>query len=107
MSTYSLPSTSQTWEPWPWLIQTACGWAICQLEVAPPASDSDASAIMAVLRGWRRTNFSDSDSMRESTTVPVACSVSTAAVAATGVLTGCLSVRWGRHGAHHLTECSV
>ena len=61
MSTYSLPSTSQTWEPWPWLIQTAWGWAICQLEVAPPARDLAASAIMAVLRGCRRTNASDSD----------------------------------------------
>ena len=67
MSTYSLPSTSQTWEPWPWLIHTAWGCAICQLEVAPPASDFAASAIMAVLRGCRRTNASDSDAMRAST----------------------------------------
>ncbi len=37
-SLYSVPSTSKTWEPEPWLIQTACGSAICQFEVAPPAS---------------------------------------------------------------------
>ena len=67
MSTYSLPSTSQTWEPSPWLIQTAWGSAICQFDVAPPASERAAAAIMAVLRGWRRTNASDSSSMRAST----------------------------------------
>ena len=44
----------------PWLIQTAWGWAICQFDVAPPASDCARRAIMAVLRGWRRTNASDS-----------------------------------------------
>src|SRR5688572_4157672 len=107
MSTYSLPSTSQTWEPWPWLIHTACGSAICQLEVAPPASDLAASAIMAVLRGWRRTNFSDSDSMRASTVVTATCWVSTAAVAVTGVVTGVPFRQEGGHGAHGLTECSV
>ena len=78
-----------TWEPSPWLIQTACGCAICQLDVAPPASDRAASAIIAVLRGWRRTNFSDSDKMRASTSVTSMLSMgSTAAVAVTGVVTG-------------------
>ena len=67
MSTYSLPSTSQTWEPSPWLIHTAWGWAICQLDVAPPASTERASAISSVLRGWRWTKIWDSDSMRAST----------------------------------------
>ncbi len=107
MSTYSLPSTSQTWEPWPWLIQTACGCAICQLEVAPPASDLAASAIIAVLRGWRRTNFSDSDTMRASTLVTATCRVSTAAVAVTGVVTGVPFAQRGGLGARRLTERSV
>jgi hypothetical protein len=35
--------------------------------VAPPARDLAASAFMAVLRGCRRTNASDSDVMRAST----------------------------------------
>src|SRR3954452_561469 len=37
-SEYSLPSTSYSFEPSPWLSQTACGSATCQLEGAPPAS---------------------------------------------------------------------
>ncbi len=43
MSTYSLPSTSYTFDPLPWLIQTACGSAICQFDVAPPARCSRAT----------------------------------------------------------------
>ena len=38
-------------EPLPWLIQTACGSAICQLDVAPPARCSPATAMSSVLRG--------------------------------------------------------
>src|SRR3954451_11323762 len=53
MSTYSLPSTSYTLEPAPWLSQTACGAAICQLEVAPPASTSRLRWTSSPLRGWR------------------------------------------------------
>src|SRR3954454_16345866 len=53
MSTYSLPSTSYTFEPAPWLSQTACGAAICQLEVAPPASTSRPRCTSSRLRGWR------------------------------------------------------
>src|ERR1700754_2079175 len=77
MSTYSLPSTSQTWEPRPWLIHTACGCAICQFEVAPPASEAPASAVSAVLRGCRRTNASDSDSRSASTVWSTATEVDT------------------------------
>jgi hypothetical protein len=44
MSTYSVPSTSRTREPWPRSIQTAAGGASCQLEATPPASTSAHSA---------------------------------------------------------------
>src|SRR3954449_2971528 len=53
MSTYSFPSTSYTFEPAPWLSHTACGAAICQLEVAPPASTSRPRCTSSRLRGWR------------------------------------------------------
>src|SRR3954452_13834526 len=49
-SEYSLPSTSYSFEPSPWLSQTACGSATCQLEVAPPASRRARSDIDLLLR---------------------------------------------------------
>src|SRR3954468_9271881 len=52
MSTYSLPSTSYTFEPSPWLSHTACGAAICQLDVTPPASTSRPRRTSSRLRGW-------------------------------------------------------
>ena len=51
-----MPSASQTRLPWPWLIQTAWGREICQLEVTPPASDPAARSSRARERGWRSMN---------------------------------------------------
>ena len=54
----------------PWLSQTDCGEAICQFDVAPPASDSRARATSAAEVGWRRRNTASwpamSSSSRES-----------------------------------------
>ena len=48
-----MPSASQTRLPAPWLIQTAWGREICQLEVTPPARDLDARSSRSRERGWR------------------------------------------------------
>ncbi len=53
MSTYSVPSTSYTFEPRPWLIHTAWGREICQLEVTPPARLARARASSWPEVGWR------------------------------------------------------
>ena len=50
----------------PWLIHTACGCAICQFDVAPPARCRRASSINSVLRGWRRRKTRSSSAMRSS-----------------------------------------
>ncbi len=76
-SEYSLPSTSYSFEPAPWLIQTACGSATCQLEVAPPASVCARSDISR-LRGWRSRKRSVSSSIRVSIRVDSSGAISVA-----------------------------
>src|SRR5829696_3866026 len=69
-STYSLPSASQTREPRPWLIQTAWGREICQLEVTPPASDPAARSSRSREPGWRSRNRCSWTAISSSRRVP-------------------------------------
>ncbi len=67
-SAYSFPSTSNIRGPSPWLIHTACGSAICQFEVAPPASVRAARSKWARLAGCLARKTSDSRAMMASRT---------------------------------------
>ena len=64
-----MPSTSQTFEPSPWLTQTGRGREIIQLDVAPPASTCFACAVRAADAGWRARNTRSSCSMRSSSDI--------------------------------------
>ena len=67
-SMYSLPSTSYTLEPLPWLSQTGCGSVICQLDVTPPASTPRARAASSADLGWRRAKMASCSAMSRSMT---------------------------------------
>ena len=65
-----MPSASQTREPRPWLIQTAWGREICQLEVTPPARDPAARSSSSRERGWRSMNRCSWTAISSSRRVP-------------------------------------
>ena len=91
-SEYSLPSTSYTLEPAPWLIHTACGSATCQLEVAPPASVRARSDISR-LRGWRSRKRAVSSSIRVSIRVDSSGAISVAVMGCSSwLLARCRSI---------------
>ncbi len=66
-SEYSVPSTSKIRDPEPWLIHTAWGSAICQLDVAPPARWLRERSISRPLAGCRARKRSDSSRISRST----------------------------------------
>ena len=66
MSTYSLPSTSHTWAPLPWLIHTGHGGASCHDEATPPASDAHAVTCSACDSEVRARRLASSRAIRTS-----------------------------------------
>ena len=51
-STYSLPSTSHTCGPMPWLTHTGHGGAACQVDATPPASDCAGGHVQGAAIAW-------------------------------------------------------